>query len=61
MTELTKIAGSQQRHSNIRTSEVIAAAAIVVLLVAVQGMFIAKYTVTLNDAGASAALGIIAP
>jgi hypothetical protein len=61
MTELTKIAGSQQRHSSIRTSELIAAVAIVVLLIAVQGMFIAKHTVTLNAAAASAAFGIVAP
>jgi hypothetical protein len=61
MTELTKIAEPQQQHSGIRTSELIAAVAIVVLLIAVQGMFIAKHTVTLNAAAAPAAFGIIAP
>lgn len=61
MTELSKIAGSQQRDSSLRSSELIAVAAIVVLLVAVQGLFVAKHTVTLNDAAASAPFGIIAP
>jgi hypothetical protein len=50
MTDLTKIAGSQKHVSNLGVSELIAAAAIVFLLVAVQGMFVAKHPVTLNAA-----------
>jgi hypothetical protein len=61
MTDLTKTAGSQQQASHLGPSEMIAAGAIVVLLIAVQGMYIAKHTTTLNAAAATAAFGIIAP
>jgi hypothetical protein len=61
MTDITKITGPQQRSSRLGLSESIAAATIVVLLIAVQGMFIAKHATTLNVAAELAALGIIAP
>jgi hypothetical protein len=61
MTDLTKIAGSQERVSRLGFGELIAMTAIVVLLLAVQGMLIAKHTTTLNGAAESAALGIIGP
>jgi hypothetical protein len=60
MTDLTKIA-AQQRNSSLGVGELIAMAAILVLLIVVQGMFIAKHTTTLNVAAAPAAFGIIAP
>jgi hypothetical protein len=46
MTDLTKIAGSQKRCSSV--GELIAASAVVFLLIAVQGMYVAKHPVTLN-------------
>ena len=60
MTDFTKIAGSQKRGSRLGVSELIAAAAIVFLLIAVQGMFVAKHPVTLNAAATaeSAPLGM---
>jgi len=61
MTDHTKFAGSQEQGSSLGLSELIATAAIVVLLIAAQGMFIAKHTTTLNIAAEPAALGIIAP
>jgi hypothetical protein len=61
MTDLTKIAGSQKRRSNLSVGELIATAAVVLLLVAVQGMYIDKHPVTLNAAAEPARLGIIAP
>jgi hypothetical protein len=61
MTDLTKIAGSQERASGIGLGQLIAMAAIVVLLIAVDGVFIAKHTTTLNVAAESAAVGIIGP
>ena len=63
MTDLTKIAGSQKRGSSLGVSELIAALAIVLLLIAVQGMFIAKHPVTLNAAATAelAPFGIAGP
>jgi hypothetical protein len=61
MTDLAKIASSQERNSRIAYSEIIAMMTIVVLLVAVEGMYIAKHTTTLNVAAQSAAVGIIGP
>jgi hypothetical protein len=60
MTDLNKIT-AQQRKSSLGFSEFIAMAIIVVLLIAVQGMFIAKHTTTLNVAAAPATFGVIAP
>jgi hypothetical protein len=42
MTDLSKTAASQEHRSSISVSEMIAAAAVVLLLIAVQGMFIGK-------------------
>ena len=56
MTDLGKIAGSQKHVSDLGVYELIAAAAIVFLLIAVQGMYVAKYPITLN-AAATAELG----
>jgi hypothetical protein len=61
MTDLTKIAVSQKHGSSLGVGELIATAAVVFLLIAVQGMFIAKHTVTLNAAAKPAPLGITAP
>jgi hypothetical protein len=61
MTDLIKTASSREQNSHIAHSEIIAMVAIVVLLVAVQGMYIAKHTTTLNVAARSAAVGIIGP
>jgi hypothetical protein len=61
MIDLTKIAGSQKRGSSLGVSELIAAAAVVLLLVAVQGMYIEKHRVTLIAAAKPAPFGIIAP
>jgi hypothetical protein len=63
MTDLTKIAGSQKHVSRLGISELIAASAIVFLLVAVQGMFTVKHSVTLNSAATAelAPFGIIGP
>jgi hypothetical protein len=61
MTDLIKTASSREQHSHIAYSEIIAMVAIVVLLVAVQGMYIVKHTTTLNVAAGSAAVGIIGP
>ena len=61
MTDLTKIAGSQEHRSSLGVGELIAAAVIVLLLIAVQGMFIDKHPLTLNAAAAQAPFGIIAP
>jgi hypothetical protein len=58
MTELAKIQTSQVSRS---VSEQFAVAIIVLLLIAVQAIFIAKHTVTLNAAAAPAALGVSAP
>ena len=61
MTDLTKIAESQKHGSGLSIGEFVAAVAVVVLLVAVQGMFIGKHPVTLNAAAEPATFGIIAP
>jgi hypothetical protein len=62
MTDLTKITGTQkQQGSSLGFSELIATLTIIVLLVAVQGMFIAKNATTLNVAANAAALGIDTP
>lgn len=61
MTDVTKIAGSKKYDSGLGVSELIAAAAVVFLLIAVQGMFIAKHPTTLNAAAALAPFSIIAP
>jgi len=58
MSELAKIQTSQVRQS---FGEQFAVATIVVLLIAVQAIFIAKHPVTLNVAAAPAALGVTAP
>ena len=58
MSELAKTQTYQARRS---ASEQLALAIIVILLIAVQAMFIAKHTVTLNATAASAALGVNAP
>jgi hypothetical protein len=58
MSELakTEVSGISRRFGDH-----FAIAMIVVLLIAVQAMFIAKHTVTLNAAGALAAVGTSAP
>ena len=61
MTDLTKTAVSQKHGSRLVVGESIATAVVVVLLIAVQGMFIAKHTITLNAVAALAPFGIIAP
>jgi hypothetical protein len=61
MTDLTKFALSQTHGSSLGVGELIATAAVVFLLIAVQGMFIAKHTVTLNAAAEPARFGITAP
>ena len=61
MTDLTKIAGSQQHRSSLGVGELIATASILVLLIAVQGMFIDKHPFTLNAAAEQAPFGIVAP
>jgi hypothetical protein len=63
MTDLTKIAGSQKHSSSLGVGELIAAAALVFLLVAVQGMYIDKHLVTLNAAATAelAPFGITGP
>jgi hypothetical protein len=57
MTDLTKLAGSQKHGSSHGMGELIAVAAAIFLLIAVQGMYIA----TLNEAAEPAPFGIIAP
>jgi hypothetical protein len=61
MTDLTKIAGSREHRSSLGVGELIAAASVIVLLIAVQGTFIDKHPVTLNAAAEQAPFGIIAP
>ena len=61
MTDLTKLAGSQKHSSSHGVGELIATVAVVFLLVAVQGMFIATHSVTLNAAVELAPFGIVAP
>jgi hypothetical protein len=61
MRTFTKIAESQKHSSGLGVSEFVAAVAVVVLLVAVQGMFIDKHPVTLNAAAELGPFGIIAP
>jgi hypothetical protein len=58
MSELAKI---QTPRISRSASEQLAVAIIAVLLIAVQAIFIAKHTVTLNAAAAPAALGVTAP
>jgi hypothetical protein len=61
MTDLAKLAGSQKHGSSHGKGELIAAAAAIFLLIAVQGMYIAKHPNTLNAAAELAPFGIIAP
>jgi hypothetical protein len=61
MTDLTKIAGSQEHGSSLDVGALMATVAVVFLLIAMQGMFIAKHAITLNAAAESALFGIIAP
>jgi len=61
MTDLTKIAESQKRDSSLGIGELIAALAVVFLLIAVQGMYVAKHLVTLNAVAKLAPFGITAP
>jgi hypothetical protein len=61
MTDLTKLAGSQKHGSSHGMGELIAMAAAVFLLIAVQGMYIAKHPIMLNEAAEPAPFGIIAP
>jgi hypothetical protein len=63
MTDLTKIAGSQKRGSSLGVGELIAALAVVFLLIAVQGMYVAKHPVTLNATATAelAPFGIAGP
>ena len=61
MTDLTKIAGSQKRGSSLGVGELIAALAVVFLLIAVQGMSVAKHLATLNAVAKLAPFGITAP
>jgi hypothetical protein len=61
MTDLTKLAGSQKHGSSQGMGELIAMAAVVFLLIAVQGMYIAKHPIMLNEAAEPAPFGIIAP
>jgi hypothetical protein len=61
MTDLTKITSSQKHRSSLGVGELIATVALAFLLVAVQGMYIAKHPVTLNAAAKAAPFGIIAP
>ncbi len=58
MSELAKTQTSQAGRS---FGEQFAVGTIVVLLIAVQALFIAKHPVTLNTAAAPAALGVTAP
>jgi hypothetical protein len=58
MSEITKIETSKS-HRN--TGEQIAVAAILTLLIAVQGMYVAKHSATFATILAPAAFGIIAP
>lgn len=61
MTDLTKIAVSQKHRSSLGVGELTATAAVLLLLIAVQGMFIDKHPITLNAAAEPARFGIIAP
>jgi len=61
MTDLTKIAESQKRSSSLGGVELMAIAAVVFLLIAVQSMYIAKHPITLNAAAESAPSGVIGP
>ncbi len=61
MTDITKIAGTQKQRASLGVAELIATAAVVFLLIAVQGMFIAKHPITLNAAAKVAPFGVIAP
>ena len=63
MTDLTKINESQKHGSSLGVSELIAASAVVFLLIAVQGMYVAKHPVTLNAAATAelAPFGIAGP
>jgi hypothetical protein len=60
MMTLSKATLSKDHRSSLGVSE-IAAVAITVLLIAVQGMFIGKHPVTLNAAAEQAPFSIIAP
>jgi hypothetical protein len=61
MTDLTKIAGSQKNRLSLGVGELIATAVVLLLLIAVQVMFIDKHPVTLNAAAEQAPFGIITP
>ncbi len=61
MTDITKIAASQARSSSLGVGELIAMAAVIFLLIAVQSMYIAKHPTTLNAAAKSAPFGVIGP
>ena len=61
MTDLTKIAGSQKHRSSLGVGELTATAAVLLLLIAVQSMFIDKHLVTLNAAAEPTPFGITAP
>jgi hypothetical protein len=63
MTDLTKINESQKHGSSLGVSELIAASAVVFLLIAVQGMYVAKHPVTLNATATAelAPFGIAGP
>lgn len=61
MTDLTKTAVSHKHASSLGFLELIGTASVVFLLIAVQGVFIAKHFVTLNAAAEQAPLGIIWP
>jgi hypothetical protein len=63
MTDLTNIAESQKHGSRLRVGELIATVAVLFLLIAVQGMYVAKHPVTLNATATAelAPLGIAGP
>jgi hypothetical protein len=60
---MTDLAGSQKHVSRLGISELIAASAVVFLLIAVQGMYVAKHPVTLNATATAelAPFGIAGP
>ena len=61
MTDLTKLAGSQKHGSSLSVGDLIVMTALAFLLIAVQGMSIAKHHVALNADAELAAFGIIWP
>jgi hypothetical protein len=61
MTDLTKIAGSQKQGSGLSAGDLSVMAALAFLLIAVQGMSIAKHYVALNADAELAPFGIIYP